>query len=54
MNKHPKMMFFPLCDLHHRRVRRVMLEESAASAESQSFHQCEWRDCHRVFRDGHG
>jgi len=30
-----------------------MLEESAAQ-KSQSFHQCERRDCNRVFRDGHG
>jgi len=30
-----------------------MLEESA-SDETQSFHQCERRDCNRVFRDGRG
>ncbi|MGA2569159.1 MAG: hypothetical protein ABSF23_01445 [Terracidiphilus sp.] len=53
MNVHPKMKFFPLCDLHHCPMRRVMLEESA-SDETQSFHQCERRDCHRIFRDGHG
>jgi hypothetical protein len=53
MNNHPKMLFFPLCDLHHHPMRRVMLEGSA-SAETQSFHQCERRDCNRVFRDGHG
>jgi len=53
MNHHPKMSFFPLCDLHHGPMRRVMLEESA-SEETQSFHQCVRRDCHRIFRDGHG
>jgi hypothetical protein len=53
MKNHPKTQFFPLCDLHHLPMRRVMLEESA-SEESQSFHQCERRDCHRIFRDGHG
>lgn len=53
MNHHPKMEFSPLCDLHHCPMRRVMLQE-AAQAESQSFHQCERRDCNRIFRDGHG
>jgi len=53
MNRHPKMNFSPLCDLHHRPMRRVMLEESA-SPETQSFHQCERRDCNRIFRDGYG
>jgi hypothetical protein len=53
MNNHPKMLFFPLCDLHHQPMRRVMLEV-AASAQRQSFHQCERRDCNRVFRDGQG
>lgn len=53
MNHHPKMNFFPLCDLHHSPMRRVMLE-GPASAEAQSFHQCERRDCDRIFRDGYG
>jgi ssDNA-binding Zn-finger/Zn-ribbon topoisomerase 1 len=53
MNSHPKTRFFPLCDLHHCPMQRVMLEGSA-SDETQSFHQCERRDCHRIFRDGHG
>jgi hypothetical protein len=53
MNNYQEMKFFPLCDLHHCQMRRVMLEESA-SGESQSFHQCERRDCDRIFRDGHG
>jgi hypothetical protein len=53
MNSHPKTEFFPLCDLHHCPMRRVMLEESA-SDETQSLHQCERRDCHRIFRDGCG
>lgn len=53
MNSHPKMQFFPLCDLHHSPMRRVMLE-GPASVETQSFHQCERRDCDRIFRDGHG
>ncbi len=53
MNNHPKMKFFPLCDLHHSPMRRVMLEESAVD-QTQSFHQCERRDCHRIFRDGYG
>ena len=30
-----------------------MLEEPAAE-ETQSFHQCERRDCDRIFRDGQG
>ena len=53
MNHHPKMRFSPLCDLHHCPMRRVMLEESALD-ETQSFHQCERRDCSRIFRDGYG
>ena len=53
MNHHPKMKFFPLCDLHHSPMRRVMLEGSAKK-ETQSFHQCERRDCDRIFRDGYG
>lgn len=53
MSSHPKTKFSPLCDLHHCQMRRVMLDESA-SAETQSFHQCERRDCNRIFRDGHG
>jgi hypothetical protein len=53
MNQHPKVKFFPLCDLHHCPMRRVMLEESP-SVETQSLHQCERRDCKRIFRDGHG
>lgn len=50
MTHHPKMKFFPLCDLHHCPMRRVMVEESASN-QNQSFHQCERRDCNRVFRD---
>jgi ribosomal protein S27AE len=53
VNHHPKINFFPLCDLHHCPMRRVMLEEIAADA-SQSFHQCQRRDCNRIFRDGDG
>jgi ssDNA-binding Zn-finger/Zn-ribbon topoisomerase 1 len=53
MNNHSKIQFFPLCDLHHSPMRRVMLEESP-SVESQTFHQCERRDCNRIFRDGLG
>lgn len=53
MNHHPKMRFSPLCDLHHCPMRRVMLEESP-SEETRSFHQCERRDCDRIFRDGCG
>lgn len=53
MNYRPKTKFFPLCDLHHSPMRRVMLEQSR-SQETSSFHQCERRDCNRVFRDGHG
>lgn len=53
MDHHPKTNFFPLCDLHHSPMRRVMLEESG-SEETRSFHQCERRDCDRVFRDGRG
>ena len=53
MNHHPKMTFFPLCDLHHGPMRRVMLE-GPASEQPQSFHQCERRDCQRIFRNGYG
>jgi ssDNA-binding Zn-finger/Zn-ribbon topoisomerase 1 len=53
MNNHPKVKFFPLCDLHHGPMRRVMLEQGAAD-ETQSFHQCERCGCSRIFRDGHG
>ncbi len=53
MKNHPKTPFFPLCDLHHCPMRRVMLEESALD-ETQSFHRCERRDCTRIFRDGYG
>lgn len=53
MIHHSKTEFSPLCDLHHCPMRRVMLEESG-SVEPRSFHQCERRDCNRIFRDGHG
>jgi hypothetical protein len=53
MDPHPKMNFSPLCDLHHCPMRRVMLEGSASEV-TQSIHQCERRDCHRIFRDGYG
>lgn len=53
MDHHPKTNFFPLCDLHHSPMRRVMLDETA-SEETRTFHQCERRDCDRIFRDGLG
>ena|SRR5579871_2815385 len=53
MNIHPKANFFPLCDLHHSPMRRVMLEESGPET-AKSFHQCDRRDCQRIFRDGYG
>jgi len=53
MNHHPKASFSPLCDLHHSPMRRVMLEESS-SDDGRPFHQCERRDCDRIFRDGYG
>lgn len=53
MEHHPKMNLRSLCDLHHGPMQRVMLEGSA-SQETQSFHQCLRRDCHRIFRHGHG
>jgi hypothetical protein len=53
MDQHPKLSFLPLCDLHHRSMRRVMLE-GPESEGTQSFHQSERRDCERVFRDGRG
>lgn len=53
MNHPPEMKFTPLCDLHHCPMRHVMLEQSA-SEDNQSFHQCERRDCDRIFRLGHG
>jgi hypothetical protein len=48
-----KQEFSPLCDLHHSRMRRLMLEGSAPS-EGDSFHTCERRDCTRVFRESSG
>jgi hypothetical protein len=53
MSNHPKTKFFPLCDLHHGSMRRVMLEERAAQG-TESFHQCERPGCSRIFRDGQG
>jgi len=53
MDHHPKANFFPLCDVHQSPMRRVMLE-GAEAEDAQSFHQCERRDCSRIFRDGHG
>ena len=53
MDNHPKVRFYPLCDLHHGPMRRVMLEGNAAEL-TQSFHQCERPGCSRIFRDGHG
>lgn len=53
MDHRPKACFFPLCDLHHIPMRRVMLEGTAAE-ETQSFHQCERSNCNRIFRDGQG
>ena len=28
--------------------------EGPSSDETRTFHQCERRDCHRIFRDGYG
>jgi ssDNA-binding Zn-finger/Zn-ribbon topoisomerase 1 len=53
MSNHPKESFFPLCDLHHFAMRRVMLEGSETQ-NSASFHQCERRDCTRIYREGDG
>ena len=53
MNSHPNTNFSPLCDLHHCPMRRVMLDESTSEG-IQSFHQCDRRDCNRIFRFGHG
>ncbi len=53
MKNDPKIQFSPLCDLHHSPMQRVMLEASAANG-AQTFHQCERRDCDRIFRDGNG
>ena len=46
----PRVSFFPLCDLHHAPMRRLMREETE-SEDTQPFHQCERRDCNRIFRD---
>jgi hypothetical protein len=46
-----KQEFSPLCDLHHTSMQRVVIEE-VASEESQSFHECERRDCSRIYREG--
>jgi hypothetical protein len=53
VNHHSKARFSPLCDLHHCPMRRVMLEQSPSEGAG-SFHQCERRDCDRIFRDGYG
>jgi hypothetical protein len=48
-----KQEFSPLCDVHHSRMRRLMLNNSGPGAV-ESFHTCERRDCTRVFREGNG
>src|SRR5579872_3632614 len=53
MKNDPKTQFSPLCDLHHCPMRRVMLEEPGAQ-DTQTHHQCERRDCNRIFRGGYG
>lgn len=45
--------YFPICDLHHSPMRRVMLDEQQ-STDSQSFHQCERHACSRIFREQDG
>ncbi|HKR27071.1 MAG TPA: hypothetical protein VJS11_06435 [Acidobacteriaceae bacterium] len=47
-----KLRFFPLCDLHHTPMRRMMLEEYRD--EVRTFHGCDRRDCSRVFREASG
>ena len=49
----PRASFFPLCDLHHAPMRRLMIERPEPE-DSESFHQCQRSDCSRIFRDGYG
>jgi hypothetical protein len=44
--------FWPLRDLHHTRMQRMMLEED--SEEIRTYYACARRDCSRVFRDSVG
>ena len=48
----PRLLFAPLCDLHHVSMERKMLEEN--SEQVRSFHGCGRPDCTRVFRDSIG
>lgn len=52
MDRQIKQEFWPLCDLHHAPMRRVMLEED--SNQTRSYHACERPDCTRVFRAAEG
>lgn len=47
-----RRQYSPLCDVHHTAMQGRMLPED--SAEMQSCHACERRDCTRVFRDSSG
>jgi|SRR5579862_8816781 len=44
--------FWPLCDVHHTCMQRMMLEED--SEEVRSYHACERGDCTRIFRHSVG
>jgi hypothetical protein len=47
-----RQRFSPLCDVHHTRMQRMMLEEDRE--DIRSYHVCERRDCTRIFRDSTG
>ncbi len=44
--------FYPLCDLHHTAMERMMVE--ADSEEICSYHSCGRPNCTRVFRESIG
>jgi hypothetical protein len=47
-----RQQFWPLCDLHHSSMRRLMLEEE--SDDIRSYHACERPGCTRIFRESAG
>lgn len=47
-----RQRFSPLCDVHHVLMPAVVHEED--SEEVRTYHECQRRDCNRIFRDSNG
>jgi hypothetical protein len=47
-----RQQFFPLCDVHHTSMQRMMLEED--SQDVRSYHACDRPGCTRIFRPSTG